>query len=234
MTVIEEQYDWANGLTKRTGTTNYIVLHHAEASKCTAQDIHRWHLANGWAGIGYHYFVRKDGSVYRGRPYNTIGAHCQGFNSNSVGICAEGKYETEIMPEAQKNAIIELCRELLTMYPGAKIVGHGDLNATSCPGANYPLTEIQERSFATVTQAQTEKVTIKIGDKVFEGQKEIDGPSTGPVRDVAEALGATVAWDEATKTVTVTPPDQYKLYDENQRMRQVIKNAYTNLSTFAI
>ncbi len=28
-------------------STNRAILHHAEASKCTAEDIHRWHLQNG-------------------------------------------------------------------------------------------------------------------------------------------------------------------------------------------
>jgi len=141
--IIEERYNWAKPLVPRSGT-KYIVLHHAEASICTAQDIHQWHLNNGWAGIGYHYFVRKDGSIYRGRPRDALGAHCQGWNDWSVGICAEGDYMTETMPQAQENAIIELCHELLSIYSSAQIVGHRDLNATSCPGDNYPLAEIQQ------------------------------------------------------------------------------------------
>lgn len=44
-------------------TTNRIILHHAEALRCSAEDIHRWHLANGWSGAGYHFLVRKDGSI---------------------------------------------------------------------------------------------------------------------------------------------------------------------------
>lgn len=122
--------------------TDYLVLHHAEASTASVQDIHQWHLNNGWAGIGYHYYVRKDGSIYRGRPRDTIGAHCQGHNYDSIGICAEGNYMTETMPEAQKQAIVALCKELLTIYPNAKIVGHRDLYATSCPGTKYPFNEI--------------------------------------------------------------------------------------------
>ena len=67
MKINEVTYKWNGALTKRRSTTR-IILHHAAASKCTAQQIHSWHLANGWVGIGYHFFVRKDGSVYRGRP----------------------------------------------------------------------------------------------------------------------------------------------------------------------
>ncbi|SHK96642.1 N-acetylmuramoyl-L-alanine amidase [Desulforamulus aeronauticus] len=112
VTIIEEKYKWNGDLSPRK-ETDYIVLHHADASQCTAQDIHRWHLSRGWTGIGYHYFARKDGTVYRGRPRDVIGAHTQGHNS----ICAEGDYELETMSLAQLKAIAELVAELKTIYP---------------------------------------------------------------------------------------------------------------------
>ena len=48
------------------GTVKRIILHHAEPSTCSIEDIHRWHLNNGWSGCGYHFLVRTDGSIYRG------------------------------------------------------------------------------------------------------------------------------------------------------------------------
>lgn len=231
--IIEESYAWRGTLTKRTSATGYIILHHADADGCTAQDIHRWHLANGWTGIGYHYFVKKDGAVYRGRPYDTIGAHCTGFNSNSVGVCAEGRYNTQTMPEVQKAAIVQLCRELLHIYPLAQIVGHGNCLATSCPGANYPLTEIQKE--ARESEAiEMEAVSIKIGTTELGGIL-LDGKSLGPVRDICEALGAKVDWDSDTKTVTVSMPDDYyKLLTENNELKQLIKQAHGLLAPAAL
>ena len=82
-------------------STKRAILHHAEASKCTAEDIHHWHLQNGWSGAGYHFLVRKDGSIYRLRPENAVGSHAKGSNSDSIGICFEGSYMTETMPQAQ-------------------------------------------------------------------------------------------------------------------------------------
>ena len=79
MQIIDEKYNWNGGFTSRF-KTDYIVLHHAEAVKCTAQDVHSWHRANGWTGIGYHFFVRKDGTIYSGRPINVVGAHEQGIS----------------------------------------------------------------------------------------------------------------------------------------------------------
>lgn len=128
-----------------------IFLHHAEAKTCTIQDIHQWHLNNGWSGCGYHFLVRKDGSIYRGRPENAIGAHCGGHNTNTIGICAEGNYMVETMPEAQKKAIIELCKYLSNKYGITDIRGHKEAPyATDCPGVKYPLQEIKEAIKAPV------------------------------------------------------------------------------------
>lgn len=122
---------------------NKLILNHAEASNCTAQDIHSWHLANGWAGMGYHYFIRKDGSIYKGRPDNVIGSHCQGSNTGSLGICFEGDYTKETMSAAQYNAGIELIKYLRNKYGNLNIYGHKDLLATECPGANFPLSDFK-------------------------------------------------------------------------------------------
>lgn len=139
--IVETNLQFRNGLTARS-RTDYIVLHHADASRCTVYDVHQWHLNNGWAGIGYAYFVDKQGTVFRGRPHNMVGAHCEGYNYCSLGICAEGNYTQEQMPPVQRQAIAVLLAELAKVYPGARIVGHRDLNATSCPGRYYPFEEI--------------------------------------------------------------------------------------------
>ncbi|CAI3545043.1 N-acetylmuramoyl-L-alanine amidase [Clostridium neonatale] len=122
---------------------NKIILHHAEASKCTVQDVHSWHLNNGWAGIGYHYFIRKDGSVYKGRPDGAIGSHCQGSNTGSLGICFEGNYMKETMPTAQHNAGIDLIKYLRGKYGNLTIYGHKELLATECPGSKFPLADFK-------------------------------------------------------------------------------------------
>lgn len=115
MNIIEKTYNWNGSLKNRTSTKR-IILHHAESKSCTADDIHRWHLANGWCGIGYHFFVRKDGSIYRGRPEGVIGSHAKESNSDSIGICFEGSYMTETMSDVQINAGRELVAYLKNKY----------------------------------------------------------------------------------------------------------------------
>lgn len=160
--VEEPKLTFTGAFTKRANT-KFIVLHHAAASNCTVQDVHRWHLNNGWLGIGYHYFVDKLGKIFRGRPEDVWGAHAEGYNDVSIGICAEGDYTKDTMPKAQLDSLVELSADVYSRYPNAKIVGHYDLNATLCPGYNYPLdlitksamgTPIAGVSIATVEQAQ--------------------------------------------------------------------------------
>ena len=143
MKINEVAYKWNGALSKRRSTSR-IILHHAAASKCSAQQIHSWHLANGWVGIGYHFFVRKDGSVYRGRPEDTVGAHAGNNNYDSIGICFEGNFMTETMPIIQKWAGQELVQYLKDKYGISKVQKHSDVNATGCPGTHFPFKEVSE------------------------------------------------------------------------------------------
>ncbi len=144
MKIIEKSYSWKGTLQKRV-RTDYIIIHHAASVSCSADDIHRIHVNNnGWTGIGYHFYVRKNGSVYEGRPINTVGAHTENYNSIGVGICFEGNFEKEKMCDAQKSAGNELICYLRNLYPGAEVKKHSDFNATVCPGKNFPFDEIKE------------------------------------------------------------------------------------------
>lgn len=136
MRIVSPDWKWAGTLTP-AGETEYIVLHHA-AAEGSAEAVHGAHLARGWSGIGYHFYVRLDGTVYSGRPLGTIGAHTAGYNSRSVGVCFEGNFEVRTMPTEQLAAGRELISYLRGLYPKAKIVRHKDLDATACPGKNFP------------------------------------------------------------------------------------------------
>lgn len=141
MKIIEHNWNWAHGLSSRS-RTDAIVLHHAAAKTAAPEDVHRWHLNNGWAGFGYHLYIRKDGSVHRGRPIWASGAHTLNFNSTTLGVCCEGNYNEEtVMPVAQLQALREVLAYLKQLYPAASIKCHRDYNATACPGKWFPLGE---------------------------------------------------------------------------------------------
>lgn len=140
MVIIEKNLEFKDMFTRKS--TERIILHHAAAQNCSAEDIHRWHLNNGWSGAGYHFLVRKDGKVYRLRPEEKVGAHAYGANYNSLGICFEGDYMQEDMTEAQKEAGKELVAYLKNKYKISTVQAHRDVCATSCPGNKFPFAEI--------------------------------------------------------------------------------------------
>ena len=126
----------------RDGAPKGIVLHHA-AIDADVVSIHNYHRdVNGWAGIGYHYYVTKDGEIWNGRPEQWLGAHTEGFNDR-IGICAEGNFEEETMPVAQQNAIVQLIAYLQEKYGELPITRHRDHDASACPGTNYPFEAIK-------------------------------------------------------------------------------------------
>lgn len=136
--VIENDVSFAGKLVYNN-IAKYIILHHADASICTVEDIHRWHLENGWIGIGYHYFIRKNGKIYRGRPETAQGSHTKTYNTQSIGICLEGNFSNEKITEEQKQSLEKLILDIRGRHGDLKVLGHKDVNNTSCPGKNFPL-----------------------------------------------------------------------------------------------
>lgn len=151
MNIMEQDYKWNGSLINRT-KTKYIILHH-RGGNGDVQSIHKGHLANGWTGIGYHFYVRKDGTVYRGRPLYATGSHCEGFNSNSVGVCFEGNFQNETMSDKQAQAGRELIKYLKSLYPGIDVKKHEDFNSTLCPGKNFPFTDLLIAPKTLITSA---------------------------------------------------------------------------------
>ena len=140
MEIIETNLQFKNMSTRKS--TERIILHHADAKNCSAEDIHRWHLNNGWSGAGYHFLVRKDGKVYRLRPEDKVGAHAYGSNYNSIGICFEGNYMEEDMQTEQVKAGKELVAYLKNKYGISTVQKHKDVCSTNCPGDKFPFDEI--------------------------------------------------------------------------------------------
>jgi len=140
MDIHEKNYKLNGTLTKRKNTDT-IILHH-RAGYGDVESIDTIHKNNGWSCIGYHFYVRLDGSIYRGRQEDAVGAHAYGHNATSIGICAEGNFETYTMNDAQKRAIVEVVKYIKSKYPITSIIRHRDVCSTACPGRNYPFNEI--------------------------------------------------------------------------------------------
>lgn len=161
MSIIKHDWKWAHALSSRSAT-DAIVIHHAAADKATPESIHAYHLSQGWAGIGYHLYVRKDGSIHEGRPLWASGAHVLNHNYHTVGVCCEGNYDVAgaVMPKAQMDALHEVLRYLTGIYPGAAVKFHRDYGGSVCPGDYFPYQEALNYR-QPVTPAESEDNMIR-------------------------------------------------------------------------
>lgn len=183
--IIDRNLDFASNHSNRKGAPKGIVLHHSDGTG-SVEDVNACHRNhNGWAGIGYHFYIRKDGKVYRGRPEEWLGAHTSGYN-DMIGVCAEGNFENDTMGTAQKAAVVETLKYLYGKYgKGIEVYGHRDLDATACPGKNYPFDEI-------VNASKNVQTTVK-KNLVFEFQQAAIADSL-PLN----VYGADGVWGEET------------------------------------
>ena len=121
-----------------------LIVIHCSAVKPDQQSsvaqIDTWHHDRGYKfGVGYHYVIRRDGSIEAGRPEWMVGAHCVNHNNYSIGVCYEGGLDARGQPAdtrtaEQKATLRQLLTDLHRRYPRASIVGHHDLNPQkACP-----------------------------------------------------------------------------------------------------
>ena len=125
-------------------TINLIVVHCSATQgnrMLSPEALDLMHRRRGFNGTGYHYYIRKDGTVHLTRPVERIGAHVKGFNANSIGICYEGGLDSEghpadtLTPE-QFEYLEQLLTKLLKLFPKAQLRGHRDMPGSvpkACP-----------------------------------------------------------------------------------------------------
>ncbi|WP_197408930.1 N-acetylmuramoyl-L-alanine amidase, partial [Christensenella hongkongensis] len=152
-------------LTKREQTT-MIILHYV-GGEMTVQAIHDMHnndKKSNYNGIAYNAYVDLDGTIYWGRGLEYQGGgtlSSLGLNPIAFQIVANGNFNRRTMPEAQKNAIIRLARDVAEYYGITNIKGHREVGDTDCPGRNYPLDEIRNAILAKEEQAMPDDFQVR-------------------------------------------------------------------------
>ena len=121
------------------------IIVHCTATKPSVdwgvKEIRRCHINDkGWADIGYHYVIRLNGFIERGRAEWRQGAHCVGHNRHSIGVCYVGGLDQNGNPSdtrtpAQRRAMLTLLKELTQKYH-CEIHGHNEYSAKACPCFN--------------------------------------------------------------------------------------------------
>ena len=198
-----------NGNWSYRSSTSEIILHHAEASRASVEDVNSWHIERGWAGIGYHYYVRKDGTIWRGRPEWAVGAHAVGHNDKSIGICCEGAYMTETMPAAQLSALKGLICDIMSRYGNLELLRHKDVNSTDCPGVNFPWAEVQKYAQSDAKKEDgevVEKKNVLLNGKTYTCECICrDDVNYIKMRSLAQA-GFNVVYDAVRQMPSITAP----------------------------
>lgn len=118
-------------------TTDFIIIHCADTPAdmdIGVNEIRRWHVEeNGWADVGYHWIIRRDGTLEAGRYQDAIGAHARGYNDKSIGICMVGGKPDCNFTHLQWAALDEFVKNLILEYPAAEVIGHRDISDKTCP-----------------------------------------------------------------------------------------------------
>ena len=118
-----------------------LVAHHSAFYEAdglaTLREVQRLHRGDrGWADVGYHFLVDKDGAIYEGRDLGARGVHTQGHNTGSVGVCLLGDFRAEAPSDAQLNGFYNLSRWLAGSLRLSHLAAHNQFNpGTVCPGA---------------------------------------------------------------------------------------------------
>ena len=119
---------------------NKIIVHCSDSPYMrddSAKDIDAWHRQRGFRKIGYHYVVRLDGRIEKGREEWEMGAHCKKQNYCSIGVCYIGGRDTngkhaDTRTEAQKESLYALLSSLVEKYH-CPVFGHRDFSNKACP-----------------------------------------------------------------------------------------------------
>lgn len=117
-------------------TINKLIIHCAdtpESMDIGVKEIREWHLERGWSDVGYHYVIRRDGTVELGRVESVVGAHCYGHNKESIGICLVGRDEFN---DEQFDSLYRLIKDMEYRYGDVEVAGHYRYSDKTCPNFN--------------------------------------------------------------------------------------------------
>lgn len=135
--------------TRDVKTITKITVHHTASKQVdddgTALDhVYRSHIANGWPGSSYHFFIPKSGNIYQLNKFSWVTWH-DTHNWDSIGVCLDGYFhapENEKPTTEQLRSLKWLLDELCTNHPEfpasqGDVYGHRERSATACPGDTF-------------------------------------------------------------------------------------------------
>jgi N-acetylmuramoyl-L-alanine amidase len=134
----------------------WIVWHTAAAAHNglpvdqSARTIRNYHVnTKGWSDIGYHYVIRFNGDIEAGRPLKYAGAHVEGLNERSLGICFSGHGDFANLTPEQRSSGIDLTMSLLKKYGLLKVFKENPLRVLGHCEVNLLIPDVLDAKYRT-------------------------------------------------------------------------------------
>jgi N-acetylmuramoyl-L-alanine amidase len=150
---------------------NKVIIHCSATGPehdIDAKVVDGWHKKRGWKGIGYHFFIKRDGAIEFGRDINEVGAHTKGQNQNSIGVCYAGgvKQEDPKTPEdnrtdEQKASLEMLSLALKCIFPDVTFHGHREYAPKACPSF-----DVSQENYGFESERSPEHLIREIKKKI--------------------------------------------------------------------
>lgn len=118
---------------------NRVFIHCSASDNPDHDDvkvIREWHLKRQFDDVGYHLFVRKDGTVQTGRNLEKTPAAQQGNNTGTIAICLGG---LNLFTTEQFDSLRDLCEQIHAELPLATFHGHCEVSSKTCPNFDYQI-----------------------------------------------------------------------------------------------
>lgn len=121
----------------------HIAIHHSAApANISLERIARYHVEDhGWPGIGYHFYIAPDGTIYKTNEITTLSNQVYANNHYTLGICVAGNFSDVVPTPAQLDAAARLVAWLTQELniPLENVKGHKEYpeNTTQCPGVQW-------------------------------------------------------------------------------------------------
>lgn len=197
-----------------------VILHHSltkDSGTKSFDAIKKYHMqTHGWKNIGYQYvieLINNSYATFKGRGESEVGAHTEGHNTKTIGVCLVGNFDETVPSEGILNELYELLDDIASRYGGIKVSGHHDYATKSCPGKLFPLSKIKEM-YKTGYRVKPKPqptlpayLTLTLNDinyPVYD-YKNIDGKYYVGLRDLLVQLGyKSITGDVANVSVKAT------------------------------
>lgn len=209
MNIIETNLQFNSNMLERKSTNRCIFHNSGTTVRQAIEIIHNYHKnSRGYAGIGYHFYIRRDGSIYTGRKEHMQGAHTYGANSDSIGVCFEGNLNEECLTKEQIEAGRWLVLYLKRKYGNIEFTEHRRVCNTSCPGKNFNIDEIVNET------TQVTKSIIDLANETIQGKYGVGEARKQALGSLYTEVQAKVNEILLGKKTTVTRKSNEQIADE--------------------